>query len=364
MKKSLILLPVMLVFLGAFTFARSDRFDSSIYNNCVQQYKIQRSNAEAQASNWLWFSRNWSAYLNSLPSDSEIEAQCEYEAENWVDDYNFNYYQNQGYQATLNWNYDAAISYYEKALYYQPVGSQLYNAVANVISQLKIVKEDSNWRYYYQLWLKEMNSYNFDGAIEYFKKARDVSTYWSENYNGAQQAISLAQQGKAALKEDQAQKEKQAQAQKNLETAKYYADLWEKELNKWNWQKSKDYYETALSYTEKWTDAYNALKNMIKQVDNIIEIDKKERATATSQTKNTTTNKSRESLDNAINALYAGTTKKRADLIKSIGDALLKKDERTQQKVKWLIRKFRNAEKSETRLMWDYLYELYEYNGI
>jgi hypothetical protein len=50
MKKLLILLPLLLLFITTLTFARTDRFDYNIYNKCVQNLQIQINNAEAQAS--------------------------------------------------------------------------------------------------------------------------------------------------------------------------------------------------------------------------------------------------------------------------------------------------------------------------
>ncbi len=168
MKKLLILLPLLLLFITTLTFARTDRFDYNIYNKCVQNLQIQINNAEAQASDWLWFSRNWSEYLNSLPDGDEIYEICESEAENWEDRNSWSFYHQLAISAAQRDDYESVIEYLEKAIYYEPVGSEVYNITYNEIQEAKdIIKEEQK-----QIQQKqdEQDQKAIDKVNEYIKK--------------------------------------------------------------------------------------------------------------------------------------------------------------------------------------------------
>lgn len=270
MKKLLISLPLLLMFITSLTFARSNRFDSNIYNQCVQYYQTQRHNAEAQAGN-LWFSKRWVEYLNSLPTDEEIEEQCEYNAENRQDDDTFYRWQNLWYQAVMNWNYADAISYYEKALYYVPVGSQMYNAVESAIQEIKQYEQSSqqfnNWSYYYNLWVDAWKNYKFDDAIKYFENALKYTNVWTQEYYGTQNMISEAKK----LKNQQEQINNNSNKTYNnstngedVENYSYYYKLWAKEIEKGNYDKWLQYYEKSKEFLNKGSELYTFTDKIIE----------------------------------------------------------------------------------------------------
>ena len=266
MKKLLISLPLLLIFTISLTFARSNRFDSSIYNQCIQYYQTQRHNAEVQASNWMWFSRNWSTYLNSLPSDTEIETQCEYNAENWEDSDQLYYYQNLGYQAVLRWDYNTALTYYNQALYYTPEWSTSYNRIVSAIIEINSYVESATKfdkrSKYYKLWVDAVKNYNFDDAVDYFEEALEYTNVWSQEYYDTQTVI---QNTKNLLKQ-QDEIKKQEQAQKNWEQWKKYFELWQEELNKVNFDQAIYYFEKSLEYVEKWSETYIKTKELISTI--------------------------------------------------------------------------------------------------
>ncbi len=171
MKKIFILLPLIFVFaVVSFAFAESDRFDYDIYNQCVQYYNTQKHNAEVLAGqDWCGFSRECSKYLDSLPTDDEIESQCEYDAENREDRDSRSFYHQLALNAANRDDYESVIEYLEKAIYYEPVGSEVYNITYNEIKEAKdILKEEQK-----QAELQE----------EQDKKAVDIVNNYIDKWN-------------------------------------------------------------------------------------------------------------------------------------------------------------------------------------
>lgn len=279
MKKILILLPVLLVFTTCFTTARSNRFDSNIYNQCVQYYQTQRHNAEAQAWN-LWFSKRWVEYLNSLPSDDEIEEQCEYDAENREDRNSWSYYHQLALNAANNNDYESTIEYLENAIYYEPVGSEVYNITYNEIQEAKnILREEQrqakiqqdtknqrqqtetnqqnnnrtnnytnnedveNYSYYYQLWAKEIENGNYDKWLQYYEKSMEFLNKGSELYIFTEKII---------------------ESKKN-EYRDYYYQLWMKEIQKENLDEWIKYFEKSLTYENPGSQRYQWTQDVIKK---------------------------------------------------------------------------------------------------